>query len=157
MRKIIAALTAVIYGVMLTATPILAATTTIPQIQASVTVEKVCDLNINKGTLNFGSPLPGTTSNSDTVTLTNNGNTAITSLKVSGNDWSAGVPTMPVGQTEYDDNDDSVFTKLTLGGTNVFGGTLADNAYDNVDFHVVIPTDQAAATYSQAITFTFGC
>lgn len=150
MKKILASLFAVICTVMLAVIPALALD---EQVTASVEVEGVCTLEATPTSLDFGTLLPETTSASpETVTLTNTGNTGITSLEVSGTNWGAG---FPVGQTDYDD--DSGYTDLTSGGTDVFGGSLADDGSDNVDFKVTIPPDQPADNYQQTITFTFGC
>lgn len=158
MRKLIAGIVAAVYSVMLTASPVLAPDT---GVTATLTVEAVCEFSVTPTPINFGST-DGTSNEQtlgpQTVTASNDGNTDITSLDVYGIDWEGTNPlnTMDVTQTDYDDS--SGFTDLTLStGTSVFGGSLADDASNTVDFQVTVPADQPADDYDQTITFTFGC
>ena len=164
MKKILAGIVAAVYSVMLAAGPALAQT----DVLATVRIETVCVLDVTPDPLDFGTIVPTTSLDSaiQTATLENTGNADIDSLQVSGDDWDVGgsPPTMPVGQTEYDDDGtlpfgvSSIGTPLTSSPTTVLGGFLGDGLTDDILYRVSIPNDQQPAeNYDQTITYTFGC
>lgn len=149
MKKIILAIT---LAMSILAVNVLAATST-----ASVTVPASCGLaatNINFGSLGVGSTSGDVTS---TVSMPS-GNTAVTPT-IQGIAW-AGTPSgsMVVGQTHWYMSDVAYgsMTALTTSGVSI-GASVSYGSSQTVHFKLAIPAGQAAATYSQTITFTATC
>jgi len=139
-------------------------TTTIPQASVTATANVVALCGVEAApNINFNNLVPGETSGTSTVTVTNDGlsNTDSTDVTVEGINWDdGGVNTMPVGQTEYDDGVVADWTALTASPVTIFGGviqSLPNTNYKTIDFHVKIPGNQPVGQYTQTITFTLEC
>jgi len=160
MKKMFAAIVTAIYGLMLTAAPILAADGQITgssNVDASVKVLGMCSLNVNTVDIDFGDLLEGATSSSvaRSADLTTNTPTTVT---IFGTNWIGLTPSnnFGVGQTEYG-LDVAPHIDLDLNpGTTLFSSQV--DAPHNVNFQVTIPPHpQPADTYSQTVTIGFSC
>lgn len=131
-------------------------------VDASVTVPGTCGLSVTGGSsIAFGSVVTGTTSGNQTVNVKNTGsvptNPAISNgFTVLGTHWTGG-PGMDVGYTDVSDDDGSTWSALTLAAQQIYSGIVSNGATVNPQFQVSIPEGQAAASYSQTITFTASC
>lgn len=152
MRKIISALVAAIFGLMLTAAPILAQT----PITATVTVSTVCELNVNINPIGFGDLAQTQSSGIKTKDVTLTTNTPAT-VSISGDTWTGPHSTMPVSQTKYDLNLTSGDPTTPLGSGATLFGPVTTNTGGTVSLQVTIPAVQRADTYTQHITFTLSC
>lgn len=134
-------------------------------ITASVTVDVTCGFDVT-GTLDFANTLPGGSSDTKDITLTNTGSKPIT-IDVYGTDWCTGTfnpdgtcllpltPYMPVGQTTYY-NTSTKQLKLSLGEALPVIGNLPDNTLLE-HFQMSVPFGQAAGAYQQTVTFSDAC
>ena len=171
MRKIIAAIVATVYSLMLTVAPVLAQTS---GVTGTVTVATVCGVDSSSGSITFDGTGPGNSVNpgsdsfedvdDELLTLTNTGNADTTSFTIEGTGWTEfnnPSNTMLVGATSYDPDGLQSFSGTALAltpGATIYGGVLADNDSNDMLFRVTISdSDQPADTYNQDITFTFGC
>jgi hypothetical protein len=148
MKKIILVIT---LALAILSVNVLAATST-----ASVTVPASCGLAATD--VNFGSLSTGATSGDVTSTVSMpSGNTPVTPT-ISGTAWTGGTG-MVVGQTHwYMTASQPYGTMTTLTGTGVsIGQQVSYGSPKTVYFKLQIPNDQAAASYSQTITFTASC
>lgn len=123
------------------------ASTSVPQATCGIAVS---------GSLAFGNVPQGTTSSQKSVTITNGGTVATTSLTVYGTQWTGiNGNTMPVGQTQVYDG--TWYPLPSTPGT-IFGGVVpANSGTVSPIFTVTIPATQPGDTYSQVITFNAGC
>ena len=151
MKKMII-LTSMILAMAALAANVLAATST-----ASVTVPASCGLAATD--IAFGSLSTGATSSDVTSTVSMpSGNTAVTPT-ISGLPWS-GNPSgsMVVGQTHWYMSDVAYGSMTTLTNAPVsIGQQVSYGSSKTVHFKLQIPNDQAAASYTQTITFTATC
>lgn len=128
--------------------------------QGQVTISPTCGISLSAQTLNFGDMNTGDTSTSDQSTTVTNDGSVLASVSVQGNDWTDGVSnSFAVGQTHYaltgGQDYDSGMTALTSGP--VFFSSIGNGASQDGFFKLRIPLGQAAASYTQDITFTSSC
>jgi hypothetical protein len=101
------------------------------------------------------------TSEEESSTLYNTGNSPTTSLGISGDYWYGSLYAtkgdgywMPIGATEWY----AVSTWYTLTSiNNGMGKQVSPGSPITVYFRLTVPTGQASDSYTQAITFTAGC
>lgn len=148
MKKIILAIT---LAMAMFSVNVLAATST-----ASVTVPASCGLAATD--IDFGSLTTGATSGDVTSTVSMpSGNTVVTPT-IQGTIWTGSGWSMPVGRTHWYLSDvvyDSM-TPLTSSGISI-GTSVSYTSSKTVHFKLQIANDQAAASYTQNITFTATC
>jgi spore coat protein U-like protein len=125
-------------------------------ITATANVVALCGVEASPN-IAFGDLVPGATSGTSTVNVTNDGlsNTPSSDVTVEGITWSDGTHTMAVGQTEY--KDDSIWVALTGSPVTIFGGLINAASSKYIDFQVKIPGNQPVGLYTQTITFTLEC
>jgi spore coat protein U-like protein len=142
--------------VLAIASPVVMAETHTASVTASANVVALCGVEASPD-IDFGNLVPGETSGTATVNVTNDGlsNTASSDITVDGTTWSDGSHEMVVGQTEY--KDDSVWVPLTDSPVTIFGGLIPAASSDYIDFRVTIPGNQPVGSYEQTITFTLEC
>lgn len=159
MKKIIVALIAIVYGIMLTVIPALAADQGPNSIEASVRVLGQCNLDVDNTPIAFGSLSEGATSVMAPRNVATTGNTnTLTTVSIWGIDWTGtGItpPTMSVDQTMYGVDVTPNMQLALTPGTNLFNTSVDESHTTN--FQVTIPTFQAADTYTQTITIGFTC
>jgi spore coat protein U-like protein len=153
MRKILTALVALVS--LFATVPVVAPAT----ITGTVVVELVCDIAVSPD-LNFSSMKPGDISALDVTTVVSmpTGNTEL-SPTIEGSPWTGGTG-MLVGQTHYDEtvSNDPYVSMSTLTGSPVsLTGKVKYGTNLPVYFKLAIPAGQAAASYTQTITFTASC
>jgi len=123
-------------------------------ITASATVQPVCGISATD--IVFGTVVPSSTVSDKTSTISMPiGNTQTTSLTIKGEDWSdGGSNSMPVTQTMWKSSGSYTALETTESasiGQVSFGTPLT------VNFQLSVPAGQAAASYTQTITFTASC
>jgi len=152
MRKILTALVALVS--LLSTVPIVMPAT----ITASVIVPSgICDIAVSPN-LNFDSMVPGATSASDVSTVVSmpTGNQESAPVSISGAAWTGGTG-MAVSQTHWSLTSLQAYGSMSELGTGLASaGTFGPTSPETVYFKLSIPAGQAAATYTQTITFT-GC
>jgi hypothetical protein len=116
---------------------------------------KTCGLSVNTTNINFGNVEAGQTSTSQTVAVTNTGNSPTTGFTVYGTAWTGGTG-MPVGQTSVFDTVWHTLPDL-YSPLTIFGGVINNGETKDTQFKVAIPEGQTAASYIQTITFTGSC
>lgn len=119
---------------------------------------KTCGISATD--ISFGSLGVGDTSSDQTSTLTNTGNSPTDTLAIKGNDWT-GTPSgsMVVGQTHWSLTSGQNYNSMTTLTTSdaSLGQQVSPGTPLSVYFKLAIPNGQAAASYSQTITFTGSC
>lgn len=141
---------AAICGIMLTVTPALAV-----NIQASVTVQGMCELTVDQTGLQFGPLSQGQTSDPLGRNVALDANTP-TNITIFGQNWVGLLAnSMSVGQTKYGLNVDPDTALMLTPGALLFSSSV--DASHMVNFDVTIPDPQPADTYNQTITIDFSC
>ncbi len=126
-------------------------------VEATVSVEGICDLDVDTTPLAFGALDEGDISGVLTRDVDLDANTP-TDVDILGTTWVGTDPsnTMSVGRTVYDlDDDTTPTTQLSTSATTLFSSSV--DASHFVGFQVTIPDPQPADTYSQTITITSEC
>lgn len=127
-------------------------------VTGTVTVPTVCSADLPSAPLDFGPLAPTATSADLTVTVSQppGGNSPNIGAEINGSPWTSTGPSMVVGQTVW--NTTIAYSALTSGaltGSPVsLGVTIGPLGSAPVSLNVTIPGGQAAATYTQTITFT---
>jgi hypothetical protein len=132
-------------------------TTLLPnQILASVTVDTFCDVAAT-GPIDFLTLYPGTTSSTETTTVSEPTGNIFVQPNIYGTTWSgANLNTMGVGATQWS-NTNTTFTSLGLSPGVGTGDFIGPSVSDVVSLKVVVPAGQAADSYTQTITFEVTC
>ena len=117
----------------------------------TATISKTCD--VQAAGVDFGALVPTGSKTVDTsVSQTNGGNTAAP-LTIEGSAWTGGTG-MPVGQTSWAVGTGS---PVALTGSPASAGTLDPVTPTVVHLTLAVPAHQAAASYTQTITFAVSC
>ena len=124
---------------------------------ATVEVVGVCDLTLDKTSINFDAVQPNSTAGPKPVGVALTTNTDGTTLELSGADWLGFVQgnSMDVSATKY--NTGGANVTLSTTPTGIFDSPVDADVSGTVNFMVSVPVGQAADTYIQDITFGFGC
>jgi spore coat protein U-like protein len=126
----------------------------------TVTVLATCSLTSGTNPIAFGNINPGDTSAQDThyTTITNTGNAA-TQVLVNGSAWTSGGNSFPANYTHwYNATGQSYYNKKWLNITQqVANNSLGAGQSFTVFMDLMIPSGQAAGSYTQTVWFTSSC
>lgn len=122
-------------------------------VTASADINSVCIFT--PGVIDFGSLNPGATSAVVTETLSNTGNNPVTTVSVSGGDWSYGSGT--VGNTQWSASSTTPFTNSLSGTATSTGVTVPKFNSASLYWLLNVPTSATSGHATQLITFTIGC
>jgi len=125
---------------------------------ATATVPASCGISLNDTAPDFGSVTAGSESSEVIIQVSNTGSVSA-NVTIEGTNWTdGGSNTFAVGYTKYALTSGTYASKTALTESAVQHMTdLANGDSDDSFLQMSVPSGQAAATYTQTITYTTVC
>jgi len=129
----------------------------ITSINVSVADDTTCSISLISD-LAFGSLSAGGLSSEKTVAITNDGESATTSLQISGQPWTSGSNSFDVSATHFSTTSGEEYSAMNQLSTIPFDlANLEPSSSETVYFRVMVPNNKEYGNYEQTITFTVTC